>query len=174
MQPSDRREIMLRELRETENPLTGGQLAEKYGVSRQVIVQDMAVLRAAGHDILATAQGYMIPRGSRSGEAVAFVCRHSGRDAMREELYIMVDAGACVMDVIVEHPVYGEIRGELMLDSRRKVDLFLEKLDAHAAEPLAVTTAGVHVHTLRVENAAMADAVAEALRARGILAEEGV
>lgn len=172
MHPTQRREGLLQWLREAGAPQTGTQLAERFGVSRQVIVQDMAVLRAAGWEILATAQGYMIPGRRPRGEAIALTCRHTDRDAMREELFIMVDAGACVVDVIVEHPYYGEIRGELMIDSRRKAEFFLSKLEESDAAPLAAVTAGVHTHTLWVDGEAMAQAIAGALRRRGILVEE--
>lgn len=152
-------------------PLTGHELARQLGVSRQVIVQDIALLRAAGQQVLATPQGYMLadalvtPSFSRT-----VACRH-GVD-MERELLAIVDTGARVVDVMVEHPLYGEIRGLLMLESRLQVAEFLSRLRESGAQPLATLTGGVHLHTLEARDEVTLRRAVEALRREGILLTE--
>lgn len=157
-----RRGELLRLLREGGEPVTGNELAKRFGVSRQVIVQDIAILRAAGEEVLATPQGYLVPRMRIDSVVRAVVaCRHS-REQIEEEIGIIVDLGGKVLDVIVDHPVYGEMRGNLMIASRRDLSIFLEHLGKTDARPLSALTDGVHLHTLE----APAQAVIEEIIAR--------
>ena len=57
--------------------------------------------------------------------------------------------GCTVENVIVEHPVYGQITGPLDLSSRYDISEFLHKVEEHAARPLSLLTDGIHLHTLR-------------------------
>lgn len=143
-----RRHKLLNRLKNTKVPITGAEFALEFRVSRQVVVQDIAILRAQGEQILATTQGYLIPLPSESFQAVV-ACRHT-MDEIASELGIMVDLGAKVLDVIVEHPLYGEMRGNLMIASRRDLTLFMERLEETAAYPLSSLTGGVHLHTLEI------------------------
>jgi|DewCreStandDraft_2_1066082.scaffolds.fasta_scaffold08395_3 transcriptional regulator of NAD metabolism len=169
---SERRRQILALLQASDTPLTGSELASRFGVSRQVIVHDMAILRAAGEPILATAQGYIlstkvVPRAYRE----VVTCCHT-REQTEAELLALVDAGVKVVDVIVEHPIYGELRGLLMIETRADVQRFIQRLTASGAEPLLTLTRGLHLHTLeasRPENLAAARA---ALRRLGILVED--
>ena len=106
-------------------PHTAGALAEKFGVSRQVIVQDVALLRAEGHSIVATSRGYICPhpRAQR-----VFKVRHTDAET-REELYLIADAGGRVEDVFVWHKVYGKISAPMGISSRRDADEFMKKLE---------------------------------------------
>jgi len=151
-------------------PITGGELARRLGVSRQVIVQDMAILRAGGADILATPQGYIL--GPAEGVyRRTFACRHD-MAGMEQELLIIVDNGGRVLDVVVEHPVYGELRGYLMLASRRDVYKFLENLHKSGAKPLyTLTEHGVHLHTVTAEKEEALNAIELDLAREGILLE---
>ena len=54
-----RRQEIIRLLSRTSGPISGSSLSGMLGVSRQVIVQDIALLRTE-HPILATAQGYLL------------------------------------------------------------------------------------------------------------------
>jgi len=169
MDTRERRETLLALLHEANKPLTGAELAGQYGVSRQVIVQDIAILRASGADIFATPQGYLIVSCAAANEVQTVVaCRHT-IEQIEEEIGIVVDRGGCVLDVIVEHPVYGELRGSLMITNRRELVLFIEKLKQSKASPLSALTGGIHLHTLQAPGQeAMAEILA-ALDQAGIL-----
>jgi transcriptional regulator of NAD metabolism len=158
---------MLAILSRSVGPITGGELSSRLGVSRQVIVQDVAMLRAAGTDILATPQGYLLAgKIGRPAYREVIACVHT-RDEIEEELNILVDHGVRVRDVIVEHPVYGELRGMLMVESREDVVDLVRRL--RTTEPLSTLTKGVHLHTVEANRT---DAIAHAcseLAARGFL-----
>lgn len=166
----ERRQEILRLLAEGQ-PLTGQELARQFGVSRQVIVQDIAVLRAGGTDIISTPQGYLLAPFMRP-ETVKqrlIACRHD-LEGMRRELYIIVDCGGKVVDVIVEHPVYGELRGYLMLASRRDVDRFWSRLTNSGAQPLyTLTSTGVHLHTITADDEQVLNEIEAALAEEGLL-----
>jgi len=147
----ERRDSILRLLKSRGACIKGVELAETFGVSRQVIVQDIAVLRASGADIIATPSGYFMaaPKADVSVRKT-IVTKHSGAGAMEDELLTIVDNGGKVIDVIVEHPVYGEIRGNLMISTRYDVEQFMKKIREDNAAPLSKLTDGVHLHTLEV------------------------
>ncbi|MCW3491445.1 transcription repressor NadR [Dethiobacter alkaliphilus] len=171
MEAEKRREELLRSLREAEKPVTGGDLAQRFGVSRQVIVQDIAILRAAGEQILATPQGYMIPLNQAAAAVQAVLaCRHTPQE-IEAEIGIVVDLGGKVLDVVVEHPVYGEMRGNLMISSRRDLNHFLERLAVTEARPLAELTDGVHLHTIEAPNNRVLEEIIAGLRAAHFLVD---
>lgn len=146
-------------------------MAQELGVSRQVIVQDIAVLRAGGLDIVATVRGYLLaPGASPSAARRAVRVRHAPGDAI-PELTALVDVGARVVDVIVAHPVYGELRAELDLRSRRDVRLWAERCAETGAHLLSELTGGEHVHTLEADHEPILDAARDALRRLGFLVE---
>lgn len=148
----------------------GAELANKLGVSRQVIVQDVAVLRAAGYNILATPQGYLLPGPEKRCQRT-FACQHD-LPGLQRELEIITDFGGKVVDVVVEHPLYGEIRGYLMITSRFEVQRFIAELKKNDALPLYVLTGrGVHLHTVEAESESRLDSIQQALLAAGILLE---
>ena len=57
---SQRRKRILTMMRQSSRPLSGGALGRDTGVSRQVVVQDIALLRTEGYPIIATARGYIL------------------------------------------------------------------------------------------------------------------
>ncbi len=149
-------------------PVRGGDLARHFRVSRQCVVQDVAILRAGGEPIVATPQGYRLPGDGRRARREILACRHAP-DRTREELFILADNGVRVMDVVVEHALYGELRGTLMLESRADVQEFLDRVKRTKAPLLSSLTGGVHLHTVeasRKENLARAKAQ---LKRRGFL-----
>lgn len=169
MDGENRRAAILRRLRAAAGPLPAGKLAEDLAVSRQIIVGDVALLRAGGSDIIATPRGYLLaPATPGVSETVA--CRHSAADT-RRELLAIVDQGAEVVDVVVDHAVYGQLTGQLRLRSRYDVERFL----AHSASalPLSALTGGVHLHTLRAADQITLDRAKAALKAEGFLLEDG-
>lgn len=165
----NRRAAILKLLKTRHQPVTGNELAQHFGVSRQVIVQDIALLRAQGSDIIATPRGYFY--GEMSAPAVftrRLACRHTP-DQTRSELTAMVEAGCRVVDVIVEHPLYGEIRGLLLLNTLDDVDVFVRRYENQEAQLLSSLTDGVHLHTLEASNHGAIQDAEDRLKRLGIL-----
>ncbi|MDO4634058.1 MAG: transcription repressor NadR [Eubacteriales bacterium] len=167
MDASIRRNQMLELLRKSDRPISAASLAGTYHVSRQIIVGDIALLRAAGNEIEATARGYMIPAASAQLRR-RIACRHQS-EQMREELYAIVDNGCTVIDVIVEHPLYGQLTGMLQLSNRYEVDQFVEKSLKTEAIPLSFLTEGIHIHTISCPTEEAGDRVESALKEMGVL-----
>lgn len=149
MSGENRRSGILQLLQNRQEPITGSELSSLYGVSRQIIVQDIALLRAEGRDILATSNGYILYKEEKR-LLKTIVSNHRGYDRLEEELKLIVDMGCTIIDVIIDHPVYGEIRSPLMLKSRIDIEKFMEKTIKNKAEPLSKLTDGEHIHTLEV------------------------
>lgn len=169
MTAEERRTAIIEILAQSTQPVSASALAGRFGVSRQLIVGDVALLRAGGASITAAARGYLLRR-ERTGLLRQAACRHRAED-MEQELYIMVDNGCTVLDVIVEHPVYGQLTGALQLASRYDVQQFI--LRANAAQPLSLLTEGVHLHTLSCPGEEAFRRVVEALAQAGFLLEQG-
>ena len=119
MRAEERRQAIREFLQQARQPVSAGALAARYSVSRQIIVGDIALLRAAGADISATPRGYVILRET-SGLVRQVAVQHDAA-GMEAELNAMVDQGCTVLDVIVEHPIYGQLTGPLQLASRYDV-----------------------------------------------------
>ena len=168
MTAEERRKTILETLKNSDRPCNASALAESCGVSRQVIVTDVALLRAAGAGINATPRGYMLVQEEK-GIVRRIACRHNSQDS-EKELYIIVDNGCTVLDVVVEHPVYGELAGGLHLRSRYDVGQFLAK--ASQSTPLSLLTDGVHLHTIACPDEATFERVCEALKAEHVLIEQ--
>ena len=140
-----RRSAIYDQLTRADAPISATALAQRFSVTRQVVVGDIALLRAEGHRITATPRGYMIP--SETGLLRTIACHHSGGDTQKE-LFAMVDCGCTVLDVIVEHPVYGQLTAPLALSSRYDVEQFVQRMADSHAQPISALTDGVHLHTL--------------------------
>ena len=169
MNTNERRSHILDYLKAADGPVSATALAQRLSVSRQLIVGAVALLRAAAADITATPRGYVLER-PRAGFSRTVACFHSGAD-MERELTLMVDQGCTVENVIVEHPVYGQITGPLDLSSRYDISEFLRKVEEHAARPLSLLTDGIHLHTLRCPSQEALDRTLAALDEAGFLAE---
>ncbi|MGI6188996.1 MAG: transcription repressor NadR [Clostridiales bacterium] len=169
MLADERRQAILEIISENKQPVTGSYLAGMLDVSRQVIVQDIAILRAAGNDIIATPQGYMLSKNiypKRYQRVIA--CKHQD-DGIEDELMTIVDLGGTVLDVSVEHRVYGEFRARLMIKSPSDVRSFIEIMKREKAEPLCALTEGVHLHTVEADTPGILDKVERALEEKGYL-----
>ena len=165
MTAARRRDEILQTLAGASGPVSAAALAARLGVSRQVVVGDVALLRAAGSPIVATPRGYVLEEQTHPCEKKIAVMH--GREQLQEELYTIVDYGCTVVDVIVEHPLYGELVGQLHLSSRYDVDRFLDSI--RESEPLSQLTHGVHLHTIRYPDEEAFAKMKEALREKGIL-----
>jgi len=164
----ERREKIIKILKDNSKPVSGSSLAEQLGVSRQLIVQDIALLRAAGEDIFATPQGYVLSAAVKRKSRRVVAAQHD-EDGMAAELYTIVSLGGKVIDVVVEHPLYGEMRGLLMLSNRQEVDDFLAQYRVSGAQLLSSLTKGVHLHTIEADTEERIMFIVEALREKGYL-----
>lgn len=171
MPASARRSAILELLQAAEEPVSAASLAARFSVSRQIIVGDVAILRAGGHAIEATPRGYLYSRPVSDDLLRTVACCHTS-EGMEEELLIMVDNGCEVLDVIVEHPVYGQLSGALHLRSRYDVHRFVQRVFEEDAAPLSALTHGIHLHTLRCPDEAAFTRVCTALAGAGLLVEQ--
>lgn len=167
MNTKERRAEILARLRSAEQAVSASRLAGEFSVSRQIIVGDIALLRAAGEEITATPHGYVM-RTETSGYTCQVACRHEAAQ-MQDELNAIVDQGCTVVDVIVSHPIYGQLVGALDLSSRYEVAAFIERSQHEDAQPISSLTDGIHLHTIRCPDEAAAERVRTALAALGIL-----
>lgn len=168
MTGTERRKKILSLIRESATPLSGGALGTATGVSRQVVVQDIALLRREGHDILATARGYILDTPAKSVRLFK-VCHDETRT--EEELTTIVDLGGCVVDVLVNHRVYGKVSAPLNIKNRRDVNAFLKDLKLGKSAPLLNITSGYHFHHISAEQPEILDEIEEALREKDFLTE---
>lgn len=170
METEERRAEILTILSQASHPITGAELADRLEVSRQVIVQDMAVLRAAGEEILASPQGYYLYHNGIGMHRAIVAVKHTPEQT-EDELLALVDVGVEIVDVIVEHPIYGEQRGLLHIASREDVHQFMQRLRETGAHLLSELTEGLHLHTLEARRADQLERAREVLRERGYLIE---
>lgn len=164
-----RRQQLVEILDKEVGPMSGTRLAKALGVSRQIIVQDIALLRAENRNIIATNKGYMVHKveaGFANKETIA-VCH--GNDQIQDELYTIVDMGGHVLDVVVEHGVYGQIAVDLIIKSRRDVDEFVAECNRNHSKPLTELTNGVHYHTVETENEETMKDILNELNEKGYL-----
>ncbi len=168
MKAEARRSEILSLMGNTENPLPANVLAERFAVSRQVIVQDIAILRANGYGITATNRGYLLD-GEKKATRV-FKCRHTF-DEIVDEGEIIIDGGGRVEDIFVNHRLYGRISARLGLYSRTHVEELYRSLKSGASKPLMIVTDGYHYHTVTADGEAALDNIEKKLRERGFLIE---
>lgn len=170
MEAASRRQAILDRLRTADRPVSASALAAGLNVSRQIIVGDIALLRAGGAEISATPRGYVLPRAT-DGITRTIACRHTLAQT-GQELDILVDNGCTVLDVIVEHPVYGQLTGQLQISSRYDVEQFLARIRNSDAAPLSMLTGGLHLHTLCCPNEDAYTRACAALKAVGLLLDD--
>jgi len=168
-----RRDKLLQRLKKSQEALIGSQLAEEFGVSRQVIVQDVALLRAEGEKIVATSQGYFYEENlGMTTVKTSIACSHGDQEELKDELLTVVNYGGRVIDVKVEHPIYGDLSGNLMISSIEEVDNFIKNYQNNEAQLLSKLTEGVHLHTIEAVNMQVLKKIKEELKEKGYLMEE--
>ena len=167
MKGQNRREEILRILRTSETPVPGTELAERLEVSRQVIVQDMALLRTGGAEIVSTHRGYVLA-GTKQTSRV-FKVIHT-EEQVEEELNLYVDFGGKVDDVFVYHKIHGVIRVPMNIRSRRDVQKYMDDISSGKSTQLMKLTSNYHYHTITADSEEILDMIQEELTARGFLA----
>jgi transcriptional regulator of NAD metabolism len=166
--PEERKQRILTELK-NRNYLKGSELAEIFAVTRQVIVKDIAIIRAEGYDIIATPNGYFLNLPGKTNRVRRVIATRHDRENIYRELEIIIDNGGKVLDVIVEHPVYGEIKANLMLDNRADLTSFMENIKNRKAKPLSSLTDGVHLHTVEGDSEEILERIVYNLDQEGFL-----
>ena len=167
----DRRRIeILKQLQSSEQAISGAGLAEKLGVSRQVIVQDIALLRAINKNILSTNKGYVLFHENKQNNKWkrSFKVKHQ-EDGILEELFLVVDLGGRFLDVVVEHPIYGQITVDLIINNRKDAEKFVEQIKTNKTKPLNELTGGVHYHTIEADCEEVLDEIERELSQKGYL-----
>lgn len=170
MSGQERREKILELLEKTEKPLSGTVLASKLKVSRQIVVQDIALLRAVNKNILSTNKGYFIYKDDTNRDLArrAIKVKHNDSQIL-DELNTIVDLGGNVLDVVVEHEIYGQITCDLFIHSRKDAKSFVKQCEESHAKGLNVLTDGMHYHTIEAQSEEELDKIEEALNEKGYL-----
>jgi len=168
MNSKQRREYIKNLLIKNNNAYKGQFLAEELGVTRQVIVKDIAITRAEGVNIIATPEGYLIPNEETNYARRVIAVAHS-REDIYNELECIVKFGGVVEDVTVEHSLYGEIRAMLMIKTIMDIEKFTNKFKEFNAEPLSALTKGIHLHTIRADNEDIIECIIKELKDKNYL-----
>jgi len=160
---NSRRDKIIQKLNEAVMPISASKLAKEFGVSRQVIVGDISLLRASGYKIEALPKGYLLVRNEN---IYTIVCQHTESETF-EELSILVKHHIEVLDVKIDHHTYGVLTGELNIKTQQDIIDFL------ALKPnlLSKLTNGIHIHTLKVKDKKDLDNALIELRAANFLYE---
>lgn len=169
MNTVDRRKAIVKIIMESEEPLSGSALSARLGVSRQVIVQDVALLKAQGYEILSTNRGYILQNDNSYSRVLKV---HHTNEQTEEELTCIVDLGGIVEDVFVWHKVYGKIEAKLNISSRRNVKQCVEGLLSGKSKALLNVTSGYHYHTIKADSEETLDLIEQELEQRHFLAPE--
>ncbi len=168
MKAENRRQEIALYLLSEQKPVSGSSLAKKFGVSRQIIVQDIALLKAAGYEVVSTHDGYVIQKAPLAERV--FKTYHT-KEQTAEELNAIVDLGGTIINEFVWHKVYGRIVGKLNIFSKYHVEQFMDGVRSGASTELMDITGGYHYHTVRADSEKTLDAIAEELKRKGFILE---
>lgn len=166
MSVNERRIEIIKILQEAKEPISGKDLADRFNLSRQVIVKDIGILKAEGVEIISTNRGYKLEENAKHEMIVKVV---HDKKAIADELNILVDRNITIKDVFIDHKAYGTIRKSLDISSRNGVRIFLQNLKNN--EPLLDLTSGIHYHTLVAKDSSDMEKALEILRERKYLIE---
>lgn len=167
MKAAERRDAITKKLKNSAEPLSGAALAQELGVSRQVIVQDISILRAQGNEVLSTNRGYVLQHSEEASRVFKVI--HT-EEEIRKEFSIIVDCGGRIRDEFVYHKVYGTMRGELNIRSRLDIENYLKQIREGQSRPLMRATSGYHYHTVTAESREILDMIQNKLEECGFLA----
>ncbi len=154
------------------SPVSGTELAKKLGVSRQIIVQDIALLRANNRDILSTNKGYLLFQPAEKNNLCTSVImvRHEGNETL-DEMQTILDYGGSMLDVSIDHDLYGQIRVDLVINTKRDAEEFVKKMNQSTSKPLKELTEGCHYHTIQAPSEKAMKLIKEELKNKGYLVE---
>ena len=167
---SNEREKLLQILKKSDKPVKGSELSAELQVSRQVVVKDIALLRASGLEIIATSNGYIV-LDSVKNEFKIKCKNHNSDDELYDELQTIIDLGGKVKDVIVEHPTYGVLKADLNVATNRDLRNFMQKAATNEFKQLSVLSPDYHIHTIEVDNDEIFEEIQKELKLKNILFE---
>lgn len=170
MSSARRQELIINSLKESAQPISGREFSSKTNVSRQVIVQDVSILKAKNEPIIATSQGYIYlnKEADENVKRQIIAVKHTPEQT-RKELNIIVDHGVTVKDVKVEHAVYGDLTASVLVSNRAEVAQFVKKIEEANATYLLSLTDGIHLHTLEADSLDKIEAACRDLSKVGII-----
>lgn len=170
MTGEERRMNILCKLQEADTPLSGTALAKAFHVSRQIIVQDIALMRAENHGILSTNKGYLLrsEKTENTQPKRVFFVKHSITQVL-DEFKTVIELGGKILDVAVEHEIYGQIRVDLLIETEADAVDFYNKLLACKDNPLKVLTDDCHYHTVAAPSEKLLDLIESDLQRKGVL-----
>ena len=169
MVSEERRNLIVERLKQSSEPISANCLAKEFAVTRQIIVADIALLRAMGYSIIADNKGYVLH--TIDDKKIKMIAVKHDKNQVLHELYAIVDNGGKILDVIVEHPIYGRISVELNIASRYDADEFVKKIDMTKSNPLSILTEGEHIHTIFVQDENSFERIKAQLNNLGVLIE---
>lgn len=167
---TNRRTKILSLLESSTQPMSGASLAKSLSVSRQIIVQDIALLRAQNHAIISTNKGYLYYKNSFTSNLYTqqIHVAHSLEDTL-DEMYTILDLGGSMLDVFVEHDVYGTIHAELIIQNHKDADIFVKKMLSSTSKPLKSLTGETHWHTITAPSQKAMELIIKELSYKGYL-----
>ena len=170
MSGEKRREQIISIIRKSDVPVSGTELAKRMEVSRQVIVQDIALIRAENHNILSTNKGYVYRTedGETANPKRVFYVKHT-TDQVLDEFLTILELGGTILDVAVEHEIYGQIRADLLIESPSDAHDFDKRLANCKDNPLKVLTDDCHYHTVAAPSERLLDLIQQELMLKGYL-----
>lgn len=166
MTGTDRRAHILDSLQNATVPVSGSELARQFSVSRQIVVQDIAIIRAAGYDILSTNKGYLLKQRAVHTRVLKFPPHYN---QIEEELTTIVDLGGRVLDIFIYHKIYGKLTAELSIRSRHDIHQFLDACKADSEGTMKTITVDDHYHTIAADSEETLDLIEQALSAKNLI-----
>lgn len=166
MRAEDRRRKIILRLIEDNKPISGTLLADEFCVSRQIIVQDIALLKASGYDIISTHYGYVLQKSPFVERVIKI---YHTKDQTETELTTIVEMGGTVADVFVWHRVYGKMKAELNISSKYHINKFMDGIRSGISSELMNITGGYHYHTIRADSEKTIDAIVSRLKEKNLV-----
>lgn len=165
-----RRKEIIAYLSTKQEPVNGTELAHRFDVSRQVIVQDIALLRAENREILSTNKGYVLyqPINKRGDCTAVIMTQHSAEQTI-EEMQTIVEYGGRMLDVFIDHDLYGQIRADLVINDLVDAQEFCRKMKSSTSKPLKELTGDCHYHTIAAPSEKVLQLIKEELKEKGFL-----
>jgi len=170
MHGNERRERIRKDLRKSLKAIKGSDFAKKYGVSRQVIVQDIALLRAVGEQIISTADGYIYFSYHMNKPKRVFAVKHEPNE-IGKEFQGIIDHEGTILNVFINHPIYGDLVADMEIETQDDLNDYLKTCEEVEFTQLMALTDNVHFHTVEANSEEALDKIEESLKSLGFLIE---
>lgn len=168
-----RRTAIMVYLQRQAGPVSGTELARQFGVSRQAIVQDIALLRAENRNIISTNKGYVLfhPQEKHIGCTTVISVNHTAEQVL-DEMLAIVEYGGSMLDVFIDHDLYGQLRANLVINDEDDAKEFCQKMTGNTSSSLKELTEGSHYHTITAPSEKILGLIQKDLQEKGILVIE--